>query len=119
MRIIIAVKIIVLISVGLAQARPNYYRDILVTSVAFSISFQPFTLGIAIVVLPIQPTASGKAIRFKIHLEPFDESYGDLGNFKVIVVTGNPMKYKLVPTEAQIPNKALPKRTGQSETNER
>ena len=76
-------------------------------------------MGIAIVVLPIQPTTSGKVIRFKIHLEPFDESYGDLGNYKVIVVAGNPMKYKLVPTEAQIPNKALPKITGQSKINER
>ena len=58
-------------------------------------------------------------MNFKIHLEPFDESYGDLGDFKVIVVAGNPIKYKLVPTEAQIPNKALPKTTGQSKTNAR
>ena len=58
-------------------------------------------------------------MNFKIHLEPFDKSYGDLGDFKVIVVAGNPMEYKLAPTEAQIPNKALPKSTGQSKTNAR
>ncbi|MCG8623111.1 MAG: hypothetical protein MJE68_14095, partial [Proteobacteria bacterium] len=61
----------------------------------------------------------GKVIRFKIHLEPFDESYGDLGDYKVIVVAGNPMKYKLLPTEARITNKALLKTTEQSKINER
>ncbi len=41
----------------------------------------------------------------------------DLGDLKVIVVTGNHVKYKLAPTKTQIPNKALPKSTGQSKTN--
>ena len=43
--------------------------------------------------------------QFKIHLEPFDESYGDLGVFKVIVIAGNPVKYNLVPTKTLIPDK--------------
>ena len=58
-------------------------------------------------------------MNFKIHLEPFDKSYGDLGDYKIIVVAGNPMEYKLTPTEAQITNKILPKSTGQSEKNAR
>ena len=58
-------------------------------------------------------------MNFKIHLEPFDKSYGDLGDYKIIVVAGNPVKYKLAPTEAQITNEALPKTTGQSKTKAR
>ena len=58
-------------------------------------------------------------MNFKIHLEPFDKSYGDLGDYKVIVVAGNPVEYKLAPTEAQITNKILPKNTGQSDKNAR
>ena len=53
-------------------------------------------------------------MNFKIHLEPFDESYGDLGDYKIIVVTGNPLEYELAPTEVEITNKILPKSTGQS-----
>ena len=68
-----------------------------------------------LVVKPVQPTASGKA-QFKVHLEPFDRSYGDLGQLKVIVVAGNPVKYKLAPTETQV---TLPKTTGQGKVNAR
>jgi hypothetical protein len=72
-----------------------------------------------LVVLPVQPSASEEAMRFKIHMEPFDESYGDLGDIKVIVVAGNPVKYNLAPTDTHISDKALPKSTGQSKTNGR
>ena len=71
-----------------------------------------------LVVQPVQPTTIGK-LHFKIHLEPFDERYGDLGDFKVIVIAGNPVKYNLVPTKTQIPDKVLPKSTGQCKANGR
>ena len=78
-----------------------------------------------IVVRPVHPASTttkgppAGSIHFMIRLEPFDGSYGDLGDFKVIVITGNPVKYNLAPTETQIPDKVLPKANGQSKTKER
>lgn len=73
---------------------------------------------LCIVVQPVQPTAGGKA-HFKIHLEPFDDSCGDLGDFKVVVISGNLVKYNLAPTKMHIPDRTLPKSIGQSKTNDR
>ena len=52
-------------------------------------------------------------------VEPFGESYGGLGDFKVIVISGHPIKYDLAPTETHTPDNALPKCKGQSNNYER
>ena len=71
------------------------------------------------VIGPVQPTDKVQTDHFMVRVEHFDEIYGGLGDFKVIIIAGHPIKCDLAPTETRIPDNALPKCKGQSKMKER